>query len=138
MFRKAAAIMMTIVLCFACLGSTVSAAQLIPDVAPAYVNARSVSSELKITGTTAKCISEASGITSVTSIVVNQTLQIKTSTGSWQTVTHWNDTITGSIGSATNYKYSLASGTYRLKSQFTFLTSTGFETVNAYSGERTV
>ncbi len=137
MFRKAAAIMMTIVLSIACFGSNVSAAQLVPDVAPAYVNAISISSELTITGTTAKCESDATGITSVTSIVVNQTLQKKTSSGSWQTVTHWNETDSGRNASTINYKYSLASGTYRLKSQFTFLTSEGYETVVAYSTEKT-
>lgn len=138
MFRKATAVIMTIMLSFACFGSAVSASQLVPDVTPAYVNAVSASSELTITGTTAKCVSRATGISSVTSIVINQTLQKKTSSGTWQTVTHWNETDTGYVASTTNYKYSLSSGTYRLKTQFTFLTSTGFENVTAYSTEKTV
>lgn len=140
MFRKATAVIMTIMLSFACFGSTVSAsaAQSVPDVSPYYTYANKYSSELTITGTTAKCVSSATGISSVTSIVVNQTLQKKTSSGTWQTVTHWNETDTGYVASTTNYKYSLSSGTYRLKTQFTFLTSTGFENVTAYSTEKTV
>ncbi|MBE6856347.1 MAG: hypothetical protein E7500_02805 [Ruminococcus sp.] len=138
MLKKATAVLMCLIMTIACFGSTVYATGDDYGISIASAYALSASSELNITGTTAKCVSKATGITSVTSIVVNQTLEKKTSSGSWQLVVHWNETDSGKYASTTNYKYSLASGTYRLKSQFTFLTSAGFETITAYSGERTV
>ncbi len=139
MFKKAAAVLLALVLSIVSLGClTVNAAESVPDVSPTYEYAGSYTSTLTITGTTAKCVSYSIGNSGVTSIVVNQTLQRKTSSGTWQFVEHWNETDTGTRSSTTNYKYNLSSGTYRLKSQFTFLSDEGFETVSVYSEEKTV
>lgn len=140
MLKKVSAALMAVILSAACLGSvSASAAQSVPDASPYNKYACSYSSYLAITGTTARCESEANGYYGeTTSIVVNQTLQRKTSSGTWQLIKHWNETDTGFIASVTNYKYGLISGTYRLKTEFTYLTASGFEQVTAYSGERTV
>lgn len=138
MLKKLSAILMSVILSVACFGSfSASAAQSVPDVSINSVYIKDASSDLTITGTTAKCESKAKGTSSVTSIIVNQTLQRKTSSGTWQLIVHWNETDTGYIASTTNYKYSLTSGTYRLKSEFTFFTSSGFEQATKYSEEVT-
>lgn len=97
------------------------------------------SSTLTISGTTATCDSNATGYYGeTTKIAIAQTLQKKTSDGKWEYVDSWVETDNGYIGSATNYKYNLLSGTYRLKSVFTVYAGNDSETIEKYSFEETV
>ena len=73
-----------------------------------------------------------------TKIVMEQTLQKKTSSGGWSEVASWSETDTGYIGSATNTKSSLSSGTYRLKTVFTVYAGSDYEVLTKYSTEKTV
>lgn len=136
MLKKLLTVFMAIVISVCCMSSIVSAAEIRAEISPMATYAKEARSELTKTGTTAKCYSYAFGTNSVTSIVINQTLQKKTSSGTWQFVAHWNETDNSYIGSATNYQYNLSSGTYRVKSQFTFMTSSGFEQITVYSTEK--
>lgn len=97
------------------------------------------SSTLTISGTTATCTSKATGYYGeTTKITISQTLQKKNSSGDWEYVDSWSETDQGYKGSATNYKYNLSSGTYRLKSVFTVYAGSDSETVEKYSFEETV
>ncbi|MCX4374896.1 MAG: hypothetical protein OSJ61_01865 [Lachnospiraceae bacterium] len=97
------------------------------------------SSTLTISGTTATCLSKATGYYGeTTKITISQTLQKKTSSGDWEYVDSWSETDDGYIGSATNYKYNLSNGTYRLKSVFTVYAGNNSETIEKCSFEKTV
>lgn len=122
------------------IGNTVSAAVIVPD-SPMYSYTRSCSSELTTSGTTATCMSKATGYyNETTKIIFKQTLQKKNSSCDWDDVTNatWTSTVNSYQGSATNYKYSLSSGTYRLKTVFTVYAGTSYETITKYSKERTI
>ncbi len=136
MLKKVFSVVLAVVLSLSCFGGSVYALETTNEASTRAKYAEEGISILTITGTTAKCYSFANSISSVTSIVINQTLQKKTSSGTWQFVEHWNGTVTGNLGSIVNYKYNLSSGTYRLKSDFTFLTSSGFEQITVYSTEQ--
>lgn len=100
---------------------------------------KSTFSTLTISGTTATCKSEATGYSGTTTkIVIVQTLQTKTSSGTWSKVKAWSETDTGYKGSLTNYAYSLSTGTYRLKSVFTVYAGTQYETITKYSSRKTI
>lgn len=122
------------------IGNTVSAAISVPN-SPLYSYTSSCKSELTTSGTTATCKSKATGIyNETTKIVFKQTLQKKNSSGSWDDVSNatWTSTVYSYQGSATNYKYSLSSGTYRLKSVFTVYAGTSYETITKYSSEKVI
>lgn len=112
------------------------------DVAPAYEMATFVDNDLSISSGTATCTSICSGNSSVTKTTVVQTLE-KHSGWFWI----WNS-VDGASWTTTNYynganvsnsKAGLTSGTYRLKSDFTFTDSSGkTETITVYSDEVTI
>lgn len=127
---------MTFVIC-----NTVSASVKIPDASPAYLYTSTCNSTLTTSGTTATCKSTAKGYyNETTKIVFKQTLQKKNSSGGWDDVTNavWTSTVYNYQGSTTNYKYSLSSGTYRLKTVFTVYADTSYETITKYSKEKTI
>ncbi|MCM1298565.1 MAG: hypothetical protein NC203_03685 [Firmicutes bacterium] len=111
------------------------------EVVPAYEIAKTASSVLSISGTKATCVSSAKGDDCV-GITVTHTLQ-KYSGWFWI----WDD-VEGSTSSKTSdtneimlstAKSGLESGTYRLKSTFTFTSSSGsVETETVYSTEKKV
>ncbi len=113
-------------------GNVASAAVILPDF-PAYSYTRECSSDLSISGTTATCNSSVTGYyNETTKIVIIQTLQKKNSSGKWEYICSWNETIDGFKGSVTNTKSSLESGTYRLKTVFTIYAGTASETITKY------
>ena len=119
-------------------GNVASAAVILPD-SPAYSYTSDCSSELSISGTTATCKSSVTGYyNKTTKIVVNQTLQKKNSSGDWEYVYSWYDTIYNYYGSLTNTRSSLSSGTYRLKTLATVYAGTANETITKYSNEKTI
>lgn len=141
MYKKFLSVFMAVILSMTfVIGNTVSAAIIVPD-SPMYSYTRSCSSELTTSGTTATCKSSATGYyNKTTKIVFKQTLQKKNSSGGWDDVTNaaWTSTVYSYQGSTTNYKYSLSSGTYRLKTVFTVYADTSFETITKYSKEKTI
>lgn len=139
MRNKLTAAMLTAVLCLSCPAPAAAAAQPETELSPLAAYVQDLDSDLSVSGTTATCASKLFGTSAVTQVVINQTLQRKTSSGSWQFVAHWNETDTGSYGSATNYKYNLADGEYRLLSAFTVITKSGsFENITDYSYTQSV
>ena len=114
-------------------GNVASAVVILPD-SPAYSYTRECSSDLSISEKTATCESSVTGYyNKITKIVVNQTLQKKNSSGDWEYVCNWYDTIYNYYGSLTNTKSSLSSGTYRLKTVATVYAGTEHETITQYS-----
>ncbi len=109
------------------------------NIVPFTLYTESATSTLTISGAKATCISKATGYSGeTTKIVIEQILQKKTSSGTWNEVTSWSETDTGYIGSATNTKSSLSSGTYRLKTVFTVYAGSNYEVLTKYSTEKTV
>ena len=135
MFKKLVSVICVIVVSVLCFGMVASAENIVPFTL--YTD--SASSTLTIAGTTATCKSTAVGYANVTTkIVMEQTLQKKTSSGTWSKITSWSETDTGYKGSATNTKSSLSSGTYRLKTVFTVYAGNDYEVLTKYSAEKTV
>ena len=135
MIKKITAAFLTIVISMLVLCTVVSANGI--SLHTTYL--MTCSSTLTISGTTATCLSKATGYYGeTTKITISQTLQKKNSSGDWEYVDSWIETDDGYIGSATNYKYNLSSGTYRLKSVFTVYAGSDSETVEKCSFEKTV
>ncbi|MDE5770198.1 MAG: hypothetical protein K2I06_01020 [Ruminococcus sp.] len=139
MIKKVASLLCAVILSTSfAVGNIASAAVISPD-APAYSYAYDCISELSISGTTATCKSSVIGYSDkTTKIVINQTLQKKNSSGDWEYVYSWYDTIYNYKGSLTNTKSSLSSGTYRLKTVATVYAGTEHETITEYSNEKTI
>ena len=135
MLKKLVSVICVIVVSVMCFGMIASAENIMPFTL--YTN--SASSTLTVSGKTATCKSTAVGYANVTTkIVMEQTLQKKTSSGDWSEVVSWSETDTGYKGSATNTKSSLSSGTYRLKTVFTVYAGNDYEVLTKYSAEKTV
>lgn len=135
MFKKLVSVICVIVVSVMCFGMVAFAECAVPFTLYTY----STTSTLTISGTKATCVSKAIGYSGeTTKIVMEQTLQKKTSSGGWSEVASWSETDTGYIGSATNTKSSLSSGTYRLKTVFTVYAGSDYEVLTKYSTEKTV
>ena len=135
MFKKLVSVICVIVLSVMCFGMIASA----ENITPFTLYTDYATSTLTISGTKATCVSKATGYSGeTTKIVMEQTLQKKTSSGGWSEVASWSETDTGYIGSATNTKSSLSSGTYRLKTVFTVYAGNDYEVLTKYSAEKTV
>lgn len=107
---------------------------------PYYLLATNNYAKLTISGTTASCESGATGLPSVTKIVVVQTLEKHWAFGLFFGVdgASWTKTVNSNSATAINKKYNLGSGTYRLKTEFTLYSGTQSETITAYSPEKTI
>lgn len=108
------------------------------QVTPRYEIANTASSTLSFTGTTANCVSSASGRKTV-SIYAEQTLEKYWALGIWNDVNDnpWTKKVSSSKISMSNHAYNLESGKYRLKTEFTLTNSDGeTETITVYSAER--
>ncbi len=107
---------------------------------PYYLLATNNYAKLAISGTTASCESGATGLPSVTKIVVVQTLEKHWAFGLFFGVdgASWTKTVNSNSATAINKKYNLGSGTYRLKTEFTLYSGTKSETITAYSPEKTI
>lgn len=106
-----------------------------------YETASAAISTLTISGTTAKCESKLIGHSDVKSCKVEQTLEKYWGLWIWNEVkgASWSDTISSVSGIVTNSKSGLESGTYRLKSVFSVITSSGeTESITIYSDEKTI
>ncbi len=113
--------------------------QIVTDsVSPAYEYATSTQSYLTITSSTADCKSLCEGMTGVTQITVEQTLEKHWGLWIWNEVdgANWSKTVNTNAISLSNRKSGLDNGTYRLKSVFTLTNSSGkTETITVYSDE---
>lgn len=107
---------------------------------PYYLYAIKATSTLSINGATATLKSDATGISSVTKIVIVQTLEKHWALGLFFSVENasWMKTVNLTSASSTNKRYGLDSGTYRLKTEFKFYCGSEYETVTVYSDEKTI
>ena len=134
--KKLLVILLTVMMICMSLSVVTSASY---DISPAYNIASEVISELSFNGTSAICTSYAFASTAV-KIEVKQTLQQKT-LWFWSDVSSatWTKSVNTRVIDFTNSKSSLSSGTYRVKSVFTFTNSSGkSETVTVYSLEKKI
>ncbi len=114
-------------------------AAVVQPVAPAYSYTYECSSELSVSGTTLTCTSYLAGYYNITDkIVVYQYLQRKNASNEWVTIYSWYNVINNHIGSVINYRYSVASGSYRLKTTFDVYSGTNYETITKYSKTKTI
>ncbi len=135
MYKKITAVFLSVIISLLSLYTVVSASGMSLYTSYLYT----CSSTLSISGTTATCLSKATGYYGeTTKIVIDQILQKKTSSGGWSEEESWSETDTSYIGSATNYAYNLSSGTYRLKSVFTVYVGDDSEEIIKYSFEKTI
>ena len=138
-FRQILASVLMVACLFTCFTVTASAknisAYAIGDTAsPQYDIATRVSSNIRITGTTAECVSQADGLDTV-KINVVQTLQKYSGWfWIWDDVATWTKTENSNSIYVYNTKSGLSSGKYRVKSVFTLTNSSGkTETLTIYS-----
>lgn len=111
------------------------------EVQPYYSTVASVTSGLEIDGTTAACKSIVSGFSTVTKIVITQTLYRKADNGIYIGVKDASWTKTFDVRGVTysNKKTDLSDGTYCVLSEFEVTTSTGItETIKLYSNEESI
>lgn len=105
------------------------------EIAPCYLYTSSISSTLGIKNKTAECSSRVNGYpSSVTKIVVTQTLQVK-SGNVWNPKATWSKTFNTWYCNFDNDKGSLPSGTYRLKTVALVYSGSTYEVVSSYSKE---
>ena len=138
-FKQILASVLTVVCLFTCFATTASAKNnstySAGDTAsPQYKIAESIYSALSFVGTTAECVSQASGINTA-KITVVQTLQKYSGWfWIWDDVASWTKTANSSSIFLGNTKSGLSSGKYRVKSVFTFTDKNGkTETITEYS-----
>lgn len=139
--RKVFSLLLTLLLCFSF--STTASAATIPDgtIQPYYEKAYKATSELSISGTTATCTSRVQGDSDVIKIVAVQTLEKQGFLWIWSTYnnTVWIKTVYINAILMSNTKSGLASGKYRLKTEFTLTSSDGTsETITVYSDDKKV
>ena len=107
-------------------------------VAPCYAIANNPVSQLSVSGTTAYCSSQVSGL-SVKSITAEQSLEKFWGLWVWNEVDYWSESVNTTSIFMSNHKYNLESGTYRLKTVFTLTATNGkTETITVYSEEVTI
>ncbi|MBR4022311.1 MAG: hypothetical protein IKI94_06910 [Ruminococcus sp.] len=116
-----------------------STAAVVQPVAPAYSYTSNCTSTLLLSGSTLTCDSYIEGYYNITDkIVVYQYLQRKNASNEWVTIYSWYNVINNHIGSVINYRYSVASGSYRLKTTFDVYSGTNYETITKYSKTKTI
>ena len=96
-------------------------------------------SRLSISNGTATCMSVVDGFRGkTTKIVIAQTLQKKSSTGSWSNSKTSSKTVNSYTASLSNSYSGLAKGTYRVKTSAVVYSGNKNEAVTSYSAEKTV
>lgn len=116
------------------ISTTVSA-----EIAHDFLNSIDYTSNLTISNRKANCHSIGIGYDGeTTKIIMDQTLQKKTSSGSWSKVAAWSSTVRGYKAEVRKFKDNLSAGTYRLKTVFTVYSGNKSETVTRYSSTKTV
>ena len=140
MFKKIMSILSAIVL-FAVIGIPTYAEEVDPFIdeviTEEYLYTASIGSGLSISNKKATCSSSVLGYDgTATKIVVTQTLQKKAG-ASWTGTSTWTKTYNTWYCKYTNYKSSLIGGTYRLKTVAKVYSGSNYETITAYSFERT-
>lgn len=112
---------------------------LIGGISPLYQITTSASSMLGFNGTTAECVSKATGFNTTAKITVEQTMQkLNSWLWRWDDVedAHWTRTEEDSAIHLLSYKSDVPKGRYRLKSVFTVTDKNGkTETITVYSAD---
>lgn len=143
MFKKIVSLMCALVVTASMTAAVSSNAAVKPSDELTYVYARQHTTELTITGTTAKCQSTAKGdVGVVTRIDIVEQLQKNNSDGDWELVRCWSETkFSCKLTSKLKEESSLSHGRYRLKTLFTFYSGEKYdkyEKVTEYSDEKVV
>ena len=137
--KKVISLLLCLLMC--CSFTITASASTVPSygiVQPYYELANSAESVLSIEGTTATCRSSVRGDTDVIKIVAVQTLEKQGLFWKWSTYkdTTWTKTVYTYSLDMSNTKTDLASGKYRLKTDFTLTDKYGkVETITVYSDE---
>lgn len=112
------------------------------EISPMYESSDILTSTLTFSGKTAKCKSTLFLNVNETWVSITQTLQKKTSSGTWQAVSGATWTVTSNNNTYytfNNSKTVTASGSYRVKSVFVINTLSGKkETITRYSPTVTI
>ena len=136
MLKKIISMMLCLVVIMSICSISVSASDLISI---NYAYTRSCNSDIVVSNTTITAKSTVMGYSGkTTKIVIKQTLQKKSSSGTWTTVGTSSNTVNSHINVYSKKYTSLSSGKYRLKSVFTVYAGNNSETITKYSSEKTV
>ncbi|MBQ8687572.1 MAG: hypothetical protein IJ512_03340 [Ruminococcus sp.] len=108
------------------------------DATPYYLYTRSSSCTLTISGTTANCTAALTGTAAVNRITGTIYLYKETSTDNWSAISSWSFSVNSNSTTQTKPKSGLGKGTYYAKAVFNVYTSSGSETVTAYSTESSI
>lgn len=109
------------------------------EITPNFLNNYDYNSDLTISNRKANCHSVAIGYDGeTTKIIMDQTLQKKSSSGSWSKVAAWSSTVRGYKAEVRKFKDNLSAGTYRLKTVFTVYSGNKSEVITKYSSSVTV
>ena len=136
MLKKIISIMLCFVVIMSICTISASASDLI---SVNYAYTRSCSSDIVVSNTTVTAKSTVMGYSGkTTKIVIKQTLQKKSSSGTWTTIGTSSNTVNSHINVYSKKYTSLSSGKYRLKSVFTIYSGNKSETITKYSSEKTV
>ncbi len=136
MLKKIISIMLCFVVIMSICTISASASDLI---SVNYAYTRSCSSDIVVSNTTVTAKSTVMGYSGkTTKIVIKQTLQKKSSSGTWTTIGTSSNTVNSHINVYSKKYTSLSSGKYRLKSVFSIYSGNKSETITKYSSEKTV
>ena len=140
---KKIAVLMTLVFMLCAMPLTAFAAEPVapyaannPPATPNWTYTANMLSELYYEGTTMSCISSVTGLSNVTSITIEQTLQKQGLFWTWSKYDDaaWTETINHSWALISNDKIVLESGKYRLKTVAKVTSNTGkSEKITIYS-----
>ncbi len=133
MTKKIISLSLTIVMMLCCIALPASAAVIDEEtVSPMYTYASKVTSTIKIVSKVATCISQVSGKTGVTKIVITQRLQRLEGT-SWVNIQSWTKTVNSDYATFTNQSGTLVSDTYRTRTIAKVYSGTAYETIRLNS-----
>lgn len=104
------------------------------QIQPRYTDIVDVYAEVVVGSGTADVYVSAEGSDNVTKIMIQATLQKKSSSGSWSKVKSWSQTTNGN-SAVLEESYPVSSGKYRVSATATFYTSSGKETGSDVSPE---
>ena len=136
MLKKVISMMLCLVVIMSICSISASASDLI---CVNYTYTYSCDSNMTISNKTITAKSSVIGYNGTTTkVVIKQTLQKKTSSGTWTSAGTASSTTNGYRATLSKKYTGLSSGKYRLKSVFTVYAGNNSETITKYSSEKTV
>ncbi len=136
MLKKIISMMLCLVVIMSICSISASASDLISI---NYAYTYSCESNISVSNKTITAKSSVVGFNGTTTkIIIKQTLQKKTSSGTWTSAGTASSTTNGYRATLSKKYTGLSSGKYRLKSVFTVYAGNNSETITKYSSEKTV